>query len=281
MLSIIIVNYKNPPLLRLCLKSLARNLSNTVSYEIIVVDSASTIESRMVVTDEFTAAFPRITLVPFSENIGYTRGVNEGIRVAGGEYYLILNPDIIVLPGSVEMLLVYAQEHPEAGLIGPQLLNFDDSIQASCFRFYTPLTILYRRIGHLPLASHVLSPFLMRDVDLRQPTRVDWLMGSALMTSRSVCEHVGLMDQQFFLYMSEVDWARRFWDNGYAVLYYPSAQLYHYHKRESKGRFGIFDVLFKRETRWHIADAIRYFIKHGIRVPHHHRAQPALFGRIS
>jgi GT2 family glycosyltransferase len=104
----------------------------------------------------------------------------------------------------------------------------------------------------------------MKDFDLTKTTPVNWLMGSALMISRSAIEKIGMMDEKLFLYMSEVDWAQRFWENGYTVIYYPSAKLYHYHKRESKGRFGVLDVLFKRETRWHITDAIYYFKKHGI-----------------
>jgi GT2 family glycosyltransferase len=93
---------------------------------------------------------------------------------------------------------------------------------------------------------------------------VDWLMGSALMTTRAALDTVGPMDERFFLYFSEVDWARRFWENGYAVAYLPTVQMYHYHQRQSKGRFAVLDILSRRETRWHIADAIRYFRKHGI-----------------
>ncbi len=251
--------------MRLCLKSLARILPKTFSYEIIVVDSQSTIETQNVVVEDCAPLFSSISLVPFKENTGYTRGVNEGIKKSKGDYILILNPDIVVLEGAIKKMHQYMVSHSEIGLIGPQLLNFDDTIQQSYFRFYTPLTILYRRIGHLPFAQQILNKFLMRDIDISRPVNADWLMGSALMVSRKSIDKVGLMDEQMFLYMSEVDWARRFWENGFTVVYYPHAQFYHYHKRESKGQFGILDIFFKRETRWHIKDAIRYFRKHGIK----------------
>jgi hypothetical protein len=155
MLSIIIVNYKNPPLLRLCLKSLVRTVSADLDYEVIVVDSQTSIETQNVVAEEFAPLFKRITLLPYQENTGYTRGVNEGIRHSTGDYFLIVNPDIVVLKGSIEKLLGYLTAHPQVGLIGPQLLNFDGSRQDSCFRFVTPLTILYRRV--FPFTNRVVE----------------------------------------------------------------------------------------------------------------------------
>ena len=261
MLSIIIVNYKNPPLLRLCLKSLARTISPDLEYEVIVVDSQTSIETQNVVTEEFAPIFKRIKLLPYQENTGYTRGVNEGIRHSVGNYFLIFNPDIVVLEGSIEKLLEHLEAHPHIGLIGPQLLNFDGSRQDSCFRFVTPLTILYRRV--LPFAEQLVEHYLMHDVDLSVPREVDWLMGSALMTSRRALERVGLMNERLFNYFSDVDWPKRFWENGYTVVYYPYAKMYHYHQRQSKGPFGIFDALFTQGTRWHIRDALIYFAKHG------------------
>lgn len=263
MLSIIIVNYQNPSLLRLALTTLARALGRAADIEVIVVDSASTIETQNVVRHDCAGLFERLTLEPFSENTGYTRGVNEGLRRATGEYLLILNPDIVVLPETLERMMTYLREHPDVGLLGPGLLNFDDTRQDSSFRFYTPRVMLARRIP-LPFSRRTVDRFLMRDERLSDPTPSDWLMGSALMTTRDAVDRVGLMDEQFFLYLSEVDWAWRFWDNGYTVAYMPNVKMYHYHQRQSKGRFGILDVFVRPQTRWHILDAIRYFRKHGI-----------------
>ena len=65
--------------------------------------------------------------------------------------------------------------------------------------------------------------------------------------------------------MSDVDWAKRFWKAGHKVVYFPEAKMYHYHRRVSKGKFGIFDLLTKKETRWHLKDSVKYFNKHGWR----------------
>jgi GT2 family glycosyltransferase len=277
-LSVIIVNYQNPPLLRLALTTLARVVDRSLSVEVIVIDSASTIETQNVVRHDCRDLFERLTLVPFTENTGYTRGVNEGIRRSQGAFVLILNPDIVVLPGTLERMMQYLDEHADVGLIGPGLLNFDDTRQDSSFRFYTPLTMAARRIP-LPFTRSRIERFLMHDVACTEPLTVDWLMGSALMTTRAALDRVGVMDEQFFLYLSEVDWAWRFWENGYAVVYMPTVRMYHYHKRQSKGRLGIFDVIARRETRWHLMDAIRYFRKHGAhgkRPVHAMPSQPGL-----
>ena len=210
MLSIIIVNFKNPPLLRLCLKSLTNIINKDFAYEIIVVDVASSIATKNVILE-----FPKVKIVPFRENIGYTRGVNEGIRASGGDAFLILNSDIIPLKGSIETMYDYLKRNEGIGMLGPQLLNFDGSIQNSSFAFYSLLTVVYRRtfIGSFPWARKELGRFLMTSKDKLKISEVDWLMGSALMTTKKAIRDIGLMDETLFLYMSEVDWAKRFWEN--------------------------------------------------------------------
>ncbi len=259
MLSIIIVNFKNPALLRLCLKSLEKTLSPKLNYEILVVDVSSETETQNVVVEEF----PKVKLIPFRENIGYTKGVNEGIKKSSGDYLLILNPDTIPLENSVEKLLDYMKEHQDVGLAGPQLLNFDSTPQQSCFGFYSVISIIYRRVGFLPFKKKALKKFLMLGEDLSVVRPVDWLMGSALITQRKAVEKTGLMDEGFFLYFSDVDWAKRFWENGYKVVYYPLVKIYHYHRRVSKRNSWIIDLLINRQSRQHIKDGLRYLRKYG------------------
>jgi|SRR3989344_1117676 len=289
MLSIIIVNYKNPALLRLCLKSLTRIIDEKLNYEISVVDISSEIETQNVVLEEFlpilspTQSEPqnrgssifqsnqndlrkigtKVKLLSFKDNIGYTRGVNEGIKASSGEYILILNPDIVPLKDSVEQLLDYMKKNPDVGLVGPQLLNFDGTPQQSCFGFYNAITIVYRRIEHLPFKSKFLKKFLLKGEDLSSIRSVDWLMGSALMARRDAVNKVGLLDEKFFLYFSDVDWAKRFWENGYRVVFYPPAKIYHYHKRTSKRNSWLVDAFINRQSQWHIRDGFRYLNKWG------------------
>lgn len=248
--------------MRLCLKSLIGALNSEFSKEIIIVDIASSIETRNTVSE-----FPTAKLLDFKENIGYTRGVNEGIKASIGDAMLILNPDIVILKNSVEKLYQYLKQNPSVGIAGSKLLNFDGTPQNSFFRFPLPWTLIYRRtfFKNLFFGKKHLDYFTMKDTDHSKPHKVDWLMGSAMMISRKAIDKVGLMDENLFLYMSDIDWPMRFWENGYTVVYYPESEMYHYHQRESRGRLGILDFLFKRESRWHLVDAIKYFKKHGIK----------------
>ncbi|OGI16400.1 MAG: hypothetical protein A3J63_01810 [Candidatus Moranbacteria bacterium RIFCSPHIGHO2_02_FULL_40_12b] len=258
-LTIAINGYRNPELLKLCIKSIRRNVKN-VNYELIVTDSATEEETELMMREEF----PGIKFFPSRINIGFQGMVKKSIEQSQGEYLLLLNNDIIVRENSVEAILEFMKKNPDVGIAGPQLLNFNDTLQYSCFRFYKPITILYRRtfLGKFSFAKKHLDWFLMKDYDHKKIKEVDWLMGSALLVSRKAVSKAGLMDPRFFMYMEDVDWCRRFWENGYKVIYYPEAKMYHYHgKASAKGGF-IGSLLFNKLTWIHINSAIKYFKKY-------------------
>src|SRR3989344_2769351 len=181
MLSIIILSYKNPALLRLCLSSFIKSLSSNLDYEMIIVDNETSLETQSVVLDEFQNKFKSIRLVPLQNNSGYTRGVNEGIKASKGEYILYCNYDVIVEPGSIETMLSYFKKNPDIGFLGPKLMNFNRTEQPSCFRFYSPWTIICRRIPYMPYAKNILSRFLMEDADLSRNQEVNWISGAVFM----------------------------------------------------------------------------------------------------
>ena len=267
MLSIIILSYKDPAVLRLCLKSLSGSLPTDVDYEVIVVDNETSLQTRNVVTEEFQNIFKHIRLVPLEHNEGYTRGVNEGLRVAQGEYILYSNHDVIFQPGSLDKMYQYLQNNPRVGLLGPKLLNFNGTEQPSSFRFYSPWTIICRRMPYIPFAKKVINRFLMRDVDLSETRSVDWISGAIFMTSRTAINKVGLLDEHLFHYFSDVDWARRFWENGYTVIHFTGAKIFHYHGQASRGRLGALEFIYNRAAIWHIEDGLKYFAKYGFKTP--------------
>lgn len=267
MISIIILSYKNPALLRLCLSSFTKSLSSILDYEMIVVDNETSLETQSVILDEFQDKLKNIKLVPLKKNCGYTRGVNEGIKAAKGEHVLYFNYDVVIEPGAVEALLDYFKKNPDIGLLGPKLINFNGTEQSSCFRFYSPWTVVCRRIPYIPYAKKVLGRFLMEDLDLSKTRDVDWVSGAVFMTSKSAIAKVGLLDEKLYHYFSDVDWARRFWENGYRVVYFPDVKIFHYHGQASRGKLGALEFIFNRATRWHIKDAMYYFGKYGLHVP--------------
>jgi hypothetical protein len=266
-LSIVINSYRNPSLLRLCIESIRKNIQGT-EYEIIVADSATEEETEMMMREDYQ----KIKFFPFKRNVGLQALVKRGIEESKGKYILLLNADIIVTEKSVEKLLSFIKNDSGIGIAGPKLLNFNGTLQYSYFRFYKPITILYRRLPfkNIPFIKKHLDWFLMKDYNHETTREVDWLMGSALMISRKAFEKVGFMDSRFFMYMEDVDWCRRFWDNGFKVVFYPSSIMHHYHgKGSSRGGF-VFSLFFNKLTWVHISSAIKYFVKYwGKPLPKH------------
>lgn len=258
-LSIIITSYKNPELLKVCIDSIKKNYSGN-DYEIIVADSATEEKTALMMREDY----PKIQFLASKENIGFSGTVNKGIEVARGAYLLILNGDIIVKKDAIEKLLGYIKSHPNVGIVGPKLLNFNETFQPSTFRFYTPTTIVYRRtfLGKFSFAKKHLDRFLMADFDHKSIREVDWIMGSSLMTSRQAVERNGAMDHKFKLYFEDTDWCRRFWENGYKVVYFPEAEMYHYHGKGSANKSVIQSLISNKLTWLHILSSIRYFIKY-------------------
>jgi GT2 family glycosyltransferase len=257
-LSIIVTNHKNAELLKLCLDSVKR-ASENLSREIFVLDAEAEEETEEIMAD----SFGEIKYVPFKENTGYSKLVNAGLAEAQGEYILILNGDMVIFPDALEKMLQYMQTHEEVGILAPQLLNFNGTIQESCFRFYKPETILYRRtfLGKTKRGKKDLERFSMKDFDFEESREVDWVLGAALMIRRDALNQVGPMDERFFMYFEDVDWCKRFWNKGWKVVYYPEAKMHHYHGRMSR-KSNFMSHFFNRYAWIHLSSGIKYFLKH-------------------
>ncbi|MBI4089885.1 MAG: glycosyltransferase family 2 protein [Candidatus Kerfeldbacteria bacterium] len=257
-LSVIIVNYKEPGFLRQCLKGI-RSANPRLTYEIIVIDNASNDGSVDMVREHF----PDVQLLAQTVNRGFAVGVNLGLRASSGRYVLILNPDMAIFAGSLESLVAYLDAHSQVGMVAPKLLNPDGSVQMSCLLFPKLTTPILRRtpIGQLPFARRQLRAYLMVDWDHRAERPVEWVLGSCMLVRRSAVDHVGPMDERFFMYFEDVDWCRRFWEKHWRVVYLPSVQLVHYHQRMSAENPGLKGV-FQKLTRIHIQSGFKYFQKY-------------------
>lgn len=272
-LSIIILNYKNLELLKLCLQSVKNHLApSKIDYEVLVVDSDAQLETEELLAKDF----PDIFYLPLFFNSGYAKGVNYGLSKSQGAYLLILNPDVMITPQAVEKLIEFMEQNPSVGLVGPKLLDFGGQTQDSCFRFYKPSTIVYRRtfMGQLPFGRKALNKFNLNDQKGGDyVVWPDWLTGSALLTKREAVEKIGFLDERFFMYFEDVDWSKRFWENGYKVAYYPKAVMFHYLQRHSRAGLGTLDIFFRKAARWHLISGVKYFLKHGWR----YRSGPEIY----
>lgn len=223
-ISVCIVNWNTREFLRECLKSLQANRDG-LSLQIIVVDNASRDGSAQMVAEEF----PDVELIELEENIGYAAGNNVGIERARGEYVLLLNPDIVVRPGSLKILHDFLKHHPDAGAVAPRLIQPDGSIQLSCRSFPDPDVIFFEAFGlsRLLPASKLFGKYRMSWWDYDDTRQVDQPMASALLIRSEALESVGKLDERFPIFFNDVDLCRRLWDDGWEIWFNHEAEMDH------------------------------------------------------
>jgi N-acetylglucosaminyl-diphospho-decaprenol L-rhamnosyltransferase len=227
-LSIVIVSWNVRDLLRQCMHSVLG--SQTCTLEVIVVDNVSTDGTVEMVQAEY----PSVHLIANTENCGFPAANNQGITLAQGRYTMILNPDTEVVSDALATMVAYADANPDVGVVGPQLLNDDGSIQPSRRRFPTLATALFESTWLQAYAPRrLLERYYVQDRPDDATLDVDWVMGAALMARREAIAQVGLMDEGYFMYSEELDWCKRFQDAGWRVVYLPTAQIVHYGGKSS------------------------------------------------
>lgn len=229
-LSVIIVSWNVRELLRRALTTAQASWGARPGLELIVVDNASQDGSP----EMLRAEFPQVRLIANAANLGFTRGNNQGLDIAAGEYLLLLNPDTEILADALPRLVDYLAAHPGVGMVGPQLLNPDGSVQASRRRFPT-LPILFCESTWLQgiTPRRWLRRFYVEDRPDDAEQAADWITGAAMLTRRGVVAQVGGLDEGFFMYSEEVDWCRRIRAAGWDVRYYPAARIIHHEGQSS------------------------------------------------
>ena len=249
--SVIVVSWNVWSWLAPCLRSIRQALGR-LEGEIIVVDNASTDGTP----ERVREAFPEVRLLINPANRGFPAANNQGMAVARGRYFFLLNPDTIVLDQAIEELVTFADAHPDVGVVGPQLLNPDGSVQSSRRRFPTFWTALFESTWWQPWAPRsILAHYYVLDRPDHEIQEVDWVTGAAMLVRREVVERVGPMDEGFFMYAEELDWCRRIRQAGWRVFYYPPAKVIHYGGRSSDQVPALQHLAFQRSK-------IRYFRKH-------------------
>ena len=215
--TVVVVAYNALPWIERCLESVRGRPT-------IVVDHGSTDGTLELVRERF----PEARLLE-RENRGMGAGNNAGIREADGRYVFLLNPDAWVLADGIERLVAFADEHPEAAVVGPRLRNPDGTLQRSVrgepslWRLATE----YLFIRKLAPRSRLLNPLYAGGFGHDSVCEAEWLSGPALLVRRRAIDAVGLFDESFFMFGEETDWLTRFRRAGWKVLFFPGAEVVH------------------------------------------------------
>ena len=252
-LSCIIVNYHNSISLKNCLASIYRTLQK-ISFEVIVVDNSQNdpgIESLI----EF---YPQIQLIQNAVNVGFAKANNQAVKLSQGKTLLFLNPDTILTDQAIEKMVEHLESNPDIGALGPKVLNTDGSLQYSCRRFPNLMTGFFNRYSLLsrwfPNNQYTVQ-YLMKDFSHNVNQEVNWLSGCCLMIPHAVFKKVAGFDENYFLFNEDVDLCRTIHQNGFKVMYFPSAEITH-HISTSNSKVPVEIILKRHRGMKH------YYIKH-------------------
>jgi len=241
-ISVVVVTYNALPWIERCLESVR-------GHETIVVDHGSTDGTVAFVRERFPDA-----RVIEQENKGFSGGNNAGMRAANGRYFLLLNSDAWVVGDGLERLAAFADEHPDAAVVGPRLSNEDGTLQRSVRADPTlwRLATEYLFIRKLAPRSRLLNPLYAGGFAHDEMREVDWLYGAALLVRRDAADAVGLLDESFFMFSEETDWMFRFRLAGWKVYFFPGAEVVHVGGASHGGR------MYVENLRGHL----RFLAKH-------------------
>jgi len=216
-----------------------------------LVDNASSDGSVEIVRTEF----PQVTLVENSENKGFAAANNQGMAMAKGRYVLLLNSDTVILGNAISKTVKFADDHPEAAVVGCRALNAGGTLQLTCFMFPSVLNMLLSASYLYKVFAN--SKFFGREHmtwwDRDSVREVDVVTGCFMLVRREAIEQVGVMDEQFFMYGEETDWCYRFNKAGWKVMFTPDAQIIHLGGQSSKN--------VEREMALQLRASILLFLK--------------------
>ncbi len=242
-LGIVIVNWNTCELLHRCLDTVFASAGD-VTFRAVVVDNASDDDSVAMVK----RLFPQVELIANNENVGYPRGNNIGLRHLGywaagdvaassPRYALLLNPDTELPTTALAEMVQFMDSRPEIGVAGPKLVLADGSLDKACRRgFPTPMVSFYHYSGLAKLfpRNPRFGRYNMTFADEDEELEVDSVVGAYMQVRASVIEKVGLLDESFFMYGEDLDWAFRVKQAGYKVWYHPAVTVRHVKRAASR-----------------------------------------------
>ena len=239
--SVVIVSFNAASYLKECLDSIIRFTKN-VSYEIIVVDNASTDDSV-----EVAKSFGKnVQVVVNKDNRGFGVGVNVGLKRAAGKFILVLNPDIKFLEDSISKMMAYMGQHPDVGLAGCQFLDGEDKMLPNGGYFPTLTRLFFWTffLDDLPVLSKLLDPYhpSANRYPLSVDRYVDWVTGGFMFVRKEMVEKADNFDENIFMYGEEVEWQYRIrmcglpaGKQGWKIGYTATTKVIHYERKSSGG----------------------------------------------
>jgi asparagine synthase (glutamine-hydrolysing) len=252
-LSVVIVNWNTRELVCACIASVGRHLAG-VAHEIIVVDNASTDGSA----DAVAERFPQVRLIKNEHNAGFGKANNQAMRLAQGDWFLLLNSDTELGDDSVAHLFARVRDNPQIGVAQCRLVLPDGRLQHSTYRFPGIRQALLDDLSLHRLLGERES-LLAGYWDHSTEKDVDWVAGAFMLLRRQVFELTGGFDERYFMYGEDLDWCLRIHDLGWKIRYYPDAWISHHDHASSDLLWGEERIKVSLATQQQV-----YARRHGI-----------------
>jgi len=213
--SIILVTYNSEKYISNCLNSLIKAIQN-LEHEIFIVDNESIDQTKRLIKECGNSA----VLIENSENSGFAKAVNVGLRKSSGEFILLINPDIIVNSDSLLPLVDFMRRNPKIGVCGGRLENEDGSLQYSKGSFPSLSSTIFRMFLPRPMRKYHLWGY-------NKGGKCDWVTGSFMLTRKCIMEELGGLDEKYFVYYEDVDYCLRTQKGGWLTYYFPEITASH------------------------------------------------------
>ncbi|MFC1567278.1 glycosyltransferase family 2 protein [Thermodesulfobacteriota bacterium] len=218
-LSIVIVNWNTKKLLLDCLASVFETVNN-ISMEVWLVDNASSDGS----VEAARKTYPSVQIIQNQKNLGFAAANNQAFKKIQGRYALLLNTDTVLTEGAVETIYNFMEQHPDVGIACGQLLNQDGSKQNSFANFPSLASLIF---GEALLQLLFPKKYPSKLKVHASPMEVDSCIGACMMVRTEAIEEIGRLDENFFFFFEETDWAFRMKQAGWKVYIVPSARIFH------------------------------------------------------
>jgi N-acetylglucosaminyl-diphospho-decaprenol L-rhamnosyltransferase len=189
---------------------------------VLVVDNASPDGTAAAVRSRW----PGVRVIDAGGNLGFARANNLGMRQTTGSMILLLNPDTVVPPSTLDTLVAILDRRSDVAIVGPRLVDADGRAELSFGRMMSPLSELRQKL--LVRSSENRGLLAARvEAMTRREQQADWVSGACLLVRRADAEAVGLMDERYFMYAEDVDFCAAVRARGRHVLFVPSAEVVH------------------------------------------------------
>ena len=187
---------------------------------------------------------------------GYAANANRGIAATSAPFVVLCNPDTEAAPDAVRILREFAESHPRAGIVGPELRHSSGDLNPSRRRFPTVSGTIVRRTPLRRVLGDTQRAHYGLDDVPTEPAEADWLLGAFLFLRRQMLDELGGFDEGFRLYGEDIDLAYRAEKAGWERWYVPEAKAVHAHQALTDRK------LLTRQTLWHWRGIARFVRKH-------------------